>query len=192
MDYTTLSLNDVRTGLEAVGREAEATFGGLDDRQLNWRPDDTRWSVAQCFEHLLTADTLMLGAAHDAMNGTQPRTVWQRLPLLPRFFGRSLIRSQSPTGAKKYKSPSQSRPTTSAIAPDIIQRFVRQHRDAVASLRTVDERSAAHTIMTSPFVRVISYSVMDGLRIVVAHDRRHFEQARRVMVLSEFPKHSRD
>ena len=35
--------------------------------------------------------------------------------------------------------------------------------------------------MVSPFVAAITYSVLDGLRLVVAHDHRHFEQARRVM-----------
>ena len=59
MDYTVLSLADVRNGLDDIARETQATFGGFDGRQLNWRPDETRWSVAQCFEHLLTANRLM-------------------------------------------------------------------------------------------------------------------------------------
>jgi hypothetical protein len=42
--------------------------------------------------------------------------------------------------------------------------------------------------MTSPFVRFITYSVLDGWRLAVAHDRRHFEQARRVTLMPEFPK----
>jgi DinB superfamily len=52
MDYTALSLADVRAGLDQIAREAETTFGALDARQLNWQPNAARWSVAQCFEHL--------------------------------------------------------------------------------------------------------------------------------------------
>jgi hypothetical protein len=50
----------------------------------------------------------------------------------------------------------------------------------VAGVHTFDERHAARAIMTSPFIRIVAYSVLDGWRLVLAHDRRHFEQARRV------------
>jgi hypothetical protein len=56
VDYTTLSLAEVSTGLDGMAQETQATFGGFDARQLNWRPGAARWSVAQCFEHLLTAN----------------------------------------------------------------------------------------------------------------------------------------
>lgn len=187
MDYTTLSLAEVRTGLDGVAQETQATFGGFDARQLNWRPDAARWSVAQCFEHLLTLNRLMFQAAEDALDNAQPRTLWQRLPVLPGVFGRMLIRSQAPSATRKFTAPSQAQPATSDIAPDIIQRFVEQHHDAVARVLALDEGDAARAIMTSPFIKVVTYSVLDGWRLILAHDRRHFEQARRVTVSPGFP-----
>lgn len=65
MDYTRLSLVEVRNALDDIVRDAEAVFGSLTPSQLNWRPDAARWSVAQCVQHLLTSDDLMLAAAHD-------------------------------------------------------------------------------------------------------------------------------
>jgi non-ribosomal peptide synthetase component F len=191
MDYTALSLTEVRTAFDAIAGEARAAFGDLDGRQLNWRSGEARWSVAQCFDHLLTADTLMLAAAEDALNDTRPRTIWQRLPVLPGLLGRALIRSQAPEAARKFTAPARAQPAASAIADDIILRFVEQHRDAVVRLQALDERQMARAIMTSPFVRVVTYSVLDGWRLVVAHDRRHFEQARRVTRLPAFPASSK-
>ena len=187
MDYTTLSLAEMKAGLDAIAGETHATFGGFDARQLNWRPDAARWSVAQCFEHLLTANRLMFRAAEDTLNDARPRTVWQRLPVLPGILGRMLIRSQAPGAVRKFTAPSKAQPATSDIAADIIQRFVEQHREVVAWLQAVDERHAARAIMTSPFIKVVTYSVLDGCRLVLAHDRRHFEQARRVTVSPGFP-----
>lgn len=187
MDYTALSLSDVRTELDDVAREAQATFGGLGGRQLNWRPDETRWSVAQCFEHLLTTNRLMFRASENALDDALPRTFWQRLPVLPGLVGRMMIRSQAPDAARKFTAPSKAQPATSDIATDIIQRFVQQQRDAVALVQSLDERRAARTVMTSPFVQVITYSVLDGWRLVMAHERRHFEQARRVTQSPGFP-----
>ena len=188
MDYATLSLAEVRTGLADVARDVEHAFGALNARQLNWRPDAARWSVGQCLEHLLTTNRLMFSRADDALNPAHPRTVWQRLPGLPAMFGKLLVRSQAPQATRKYKAPTPARPSTSDIAADIVQRFVAQHREAVGRVAALDEARAARAIMTSPFAGVITYSVLDGWRLIVAHDRRHVEQARRVTQAPEFPR----
>jgi len=187
MDYATLSLADVRSGLDLIAQETQARFGGFDVRQLNWRPDAARWSVAQCFDHLLTANRLMFQGAEDALNDAVPRTLWQRVPVLPGILGRMLIRSQAPGATRKFTAPSKAQPATSDIAADIIRRFVEQHRDAVARVQALGERDAARAIMTSPFIRVVTYSVLDGWRLVLAHDRRHFEQACGVALSPGFP-----
>ena len=59
MEYTTLSLADLATEFDAMARDSASIFGALDQRQLNWQPDDTHWSVAQCFDHLLSANAQM-------------------------------------------------------------------------------------------------------------------------------------
>src|SRR4029453_14727681 len=132
MEYTTLSLAEVRSELDVMARDTLATFGNLDARQLNWRPDAARWSVAQCLEHLLTANRLMIGQADDALNPAQPRSVWQRLPGVPGLLGRLIVRSQAPEATRKYTAPASARPASSDIAADVVQRFVVQHLDAVA------------------------------------------------------------
>jgi len=187
VDYTTLSLAQVRAGLDGLAQQTQTTFGGFDARQLNWRPDAARWSVAQCFDHLLTANRLMLQAADVALSNTGSRTLWQRLPVLPGVLGRMLIRSQTPGSSRKFTAPPNAQPATSDISADIIQRFVEQHREAVARVRVLDEVDAARAIMTSPFIKIVTYSVLDGWRLLLAHDRRHFEQACRVTLSPGFP-----
>jgi hypothetical protein len=187
MDYASLSFTEVQSALRDVARDAHATFGDLDVSRLNWRPTATQWSVAQCFEHLVTANALMLKAANDALEHS-PTSVWQRVPVWPRLVGRARIRSQAPETTRKFTAPAKARPTTSDLPGDIIQRFVDQHRRAVDWMRTVDGREIERRIMLSPFIRIVTYSVLDGCRLLVAHDRRHFEQARRVLDSPEFPR----
>ena len=187
MDYAKLTLADVKSGLDALGRETQSAFGGFTSGQLNWRPDAAQWSIAQCFEHLLTANQLVLQAASNALSGTSPPTFWERAPVLPAIWGRLLVRSQAPTTTRKFTAPSKAQPSTSDIAGDIIQRFIKQHHDVVSQIQTVDERDAARAIMTSPFLKVVTYSVLDAFRLLLAHDRRHFEQAQRVTGAPAFP-----
>ena len=186
MDYTTLPLAQVQAGLDAVAADAQSAFGVLEAQQLNWRPDATRWSVAQCFEHLLTANRLMVDAAQAALDG-KPRSVWQRLPVLPGVFGRMLIRSQAPQSTRKFTASPLATPAASDIAPDILPRFIAQNTEIVRWLRGLDEPRAARVVMTSPFVSFIAYNVLDGARLVLAHDHRHIQQARRVTQAPGFP-----
>jgi hypothetical protein len=51
VDYTRLPLRSVQDELAGAARETADAFGALDVRRLNWRPDATRWSVGQCFDH---------------------------------------------------------------------------------------------------------------------------------------------
>lgn len=187
MDFTTLSLADVRRGLEEIAREAETTFGGLTPEQLNWQAEAKRWSVGQCFDHLLTANRMMFRAADEALDQSRSRTLWQRVPVFPNYIGRMMVRSQAPDTTRKFSAPPGARPAVSSIPGDVVQRFVEQQRDAATRVSTLDERAAAQTIMSSPFLGIVTYSVLDGWRLIVAHGRRHFEQARRVTKAPGFP-----
>jgi hypothetical protein len=186
-DYVRLPLADIRAELQAVADDVQASFGPLDMRQLNWRPDASRWSVAQCLDHLMSSNRQMLDAAAAAHGAARPQTIWMKLPIWPGLMGRTLIKSVSPQGTRRYKSPGKSQPTVSAIDPGIVGRFVGQQRDLMTRVSALDERQAAKVVMTSPFLKVITYSVLDGWRIIVAHERRHVEQGRRVTQSPGFP-----
>jgi len=187
MDYTTLTAREIESALSAIACDVEAAFGPLDARQLNWRPDAKQWSVAQCFDHLLSANRLMFAAAEHALTGVAAPTIWQRLPVLPGVFGRALIRSQAPDSTRKYKAPSKAQPSVGDVPPDVVERFIRQQREAASTVLGLDEQRAVHVVMTSPFVQVITYSVLDGWRLVIAHNHRHIQQARRLVQAQGFP-----
>jgi hypothetical protein len=187
MDYTTISLADVRTELQAIGAEADTVFGRLDAGQLNWKPEASRWSVAQCLEHLLTANGQMVEMADRALDAKRGRTLWQRLPVWPGLLGRMLIRTQSPDATRRFKAPGKAQPAASAIDAAVVGRFLDQQRDLVAKLDAVAGRDLSGVVMASPFLGVVTYSVLDGWRLIVAHERRHVQQARRVMGTPGFP-----
>src|SRR5688572_2864285 len=123
MDYTTITPADVRTELEAIAAEADEAFGRLEARQLNWKPEASRWSVAQCLEHLLTANGQMVEMADRALDGTRGRTLWQRLPVWPGLLGRMLIRTQGPDATRRFKAPGKAQPAASAIDAAVVRRF---------------------------------------------------------------------
>jgi hypothetical protein len=162
-------------------------FGQLDARQLNWRPGADAWSVAQCVEHLVHTNREMCRAIHNAADPAHEKTMWQRLPLLPRVYGRMLVASQGPRVTRKFAAPAVAAPSASAIEAGILERFVSGQQEVIVLARALAGREPARIVMVSPFAGFIVYSVLDGLRLIVAHERRHYEQALRVMETAGFP-----
>ena len=186
-NYTTLSLADVAADLSAIAREAQSVFGRLDERQLNWRADAARWSVAQCFDHLLNANREMFQEIDAAMDGSRPGRCGSGYRCCRASSGGSwsLRKNRRRHGSSRRRP--QIVPASSAIDPGIVERFVAGQHEAAARIRSLDPGAAARTIMVSPFVPFITYSVLDGCRLMVTHERRHFEQARRVTLEPGFP-----
>jgi hypothetical protein len=54
-------------------------------------------------------------------------------------------------------------------------------------MKSLEGRGPSGIIITSPFAGAVIYSLLDAFRLVVAHERRHFAQARRVMETHGFP-----
>ena len=185
--FAMLSLTEIYVEIDAVSRDANVTFGGLTALQLNWKSAPSRWSVAQCFDHLIRINGQMLDGIVRTLDPATPKTLVQRVPGLPRVFGRIMIRSLSPTATRKLAAPPSARPSTSDLGGDIIVRFVEAQASMRERLRPFENRALAETTMVSPFASVVAYSILDACRIIVAHERRHFEQARRVTQTPGFP-----
>ena len=57
-------------------------------------------------------------------------------------------------------------------------------------MKATEHLDLENIIITSPVSAAITYSIMDAYRIIVVHERRHFEQARRVTEEPSFPSQS--
>jgi len=187
-DFTTLSLPETLAEAEAIAQDVQGTLAQLNAEQLNWKPNAESWSVGQCLEHLIVADYAMFGAFDEVLSGRKRATRWERMPLLPGLFGKLLVKSVSPQAKQKLKAPLKIQPSTSAIDPQIVSRFVEHQRELVSRLTNLDNFFVEKIVMTSPLMKLITYSVLDACRLIVAHERRHLAQAQRVMETAGFPQ----
>ena len=182
-----MSLPELINEAEAVTRDVQSTFGQLNAEQLNWKPNTDSWSVAQCLDHLLNANSEMLGVFDPVINGTKRTRFVERLPVLPGLWGRLMVKAVSPQGKQKLKAPPAAAPSASKLDSQIVSRFVAKQQEIIQKLKAVEGLNPDKVIITSPFLGVITYSLTDAARIIVAHERRHFEQAQRVMAMEGFP-----
>ncbi|HEV2859478.1 MAG TPA: DinB family protein [Pyrinomonadaceae bacterium] len=171
--------------LEAIGRDAAQVFGPLSAAQLNWKPSDDRWSVGQCFEHLIKTNEGFFRTLEAIARGERRGRLWERVSPLSGFFGKMLLRGL--TSPMKFKAPKGIRPSASGVDPRVVARFVEHQGELGRQMRAAGGVDLRRTVITSPISGFVTYSLGDACRIVVAHERRHFEQARRVTQAAGFP-----
>ena len=162
-------------------------FGGLSHRQLNWRPFAGSWSIAQCLDHLITINTLYFPLLASLRTGPPEPTLWERISPLSGLLGSLLVARLGPEYGKKVKTSPKAEPSASEIH-GIVDRFAQHQVELIQHyVQIPDDVNRAKTIVTSPLLRWVTYSLDDCLRILVVHEKRHLQQAIRVMEADGFP-----
>ena len=182
-------IESVTQDLLRVADDARSAFGSLSAEQLNWKPRPKRWSVAQCFDHVINTHSLYFPIFEQLARGEYRATLWRRYSPLSGTFGRFLIRRLDPKNSKPISTTPKAYPSSSEIDSGIIGRYVEHQRQMVEQLEKFPANfDFGGTIITSPLLRVFTYSVDDYLTILVYHSQRHHLQAQKVTEEEDFPK----
>src|ERR1044072_4382976 len=157
MDYRAADLPSVIAAANDVANEAKTTFGHLTPSQLNWKPSPDRWSVAQCFDHLLTSNKGYLPIIDNVLAGYK-RTFWQSMPVLPGLMGKLLIKAMDPASTRKVKAPKRFQPAQSDLSVSVINDFVDRQSEIVEKMKATEHLDLEKIVITSPVAGVVVYS----------------------------------
>ena len=183
----TLDLSTLLAEGRQVADETYCAFRQLSAEQINWKPSEDEWSIGQCFDHLSISNRPFLTIIEEIRSGERRRRIRERIPLLPQFFGRLLIRSLRADSGRKLKARPAFSPASSRISRGIIASFVEQQRQLLQLMEATRGLDLDSVTITSPVARFVTYGLMDAYRIIVVHEQNHFVQARRVMDAPGFP-----
>jgi len=170
-----------------IGQNAELVFGNLSAEQINWKPSTTVWSVGQCFEHLIKANLLFFPELERIAGGERKNSFLENYSPLSSFFGNLLVGSLK-KDARKFKAPTQKIVPPSEIGANIIEAFAAHQAELIDKIKRTENADWRKTKITSPFMKLITYTLSDGFRVVVEHEKRHVRQAERVFQSEGFPK----
>ena len=178
-------IRDAKTIVE----ETRSSFGKLSSTQLNWKPSAERWSIAQCFDHLISSNKGYLPIIEGVRTGTKKTTFWERLPVLPGLAGKLLIKSLDPASTRKIKAPKRFEPAQSNISASVIDDFAALQSRIIEGMTATGHLDLEKIVVTSPAIQAgfVTYSLLDAYRIIVVHEQRHFQQAQGVMGEPGFP-----
>jgi len=170
-----------------VADETKRVFGRLSGEQVNWKPREGEWSIGQCFDHLVISNRPYVQIFEEILAGRRRQRIWERMPLLPRLFGRLLINTLRPDSGRRAKARPAFYPSSSHIAPAIIATFLEQQERLLRLMEASRGLDLDGITITSPVLRFVTYSLMDACRIIVVHEQNHVVQATQVMESQSFP-----
>ncbi len=173
--------------LGKISADAQETFGNLSAEQINWKPSADGWSVGQCFEHLMKANSLFFPELERIAGEKRKNSFLENYSPLSSFFGNLLVKSLQKDG-RKFKAPTKAIVPPSEIDAHIVELFAVHQAELIERVKRTEKADWQKTKITSPFMKLITYTLADGFRVVVEHERRHLRQAERVLQAENFPK----
>lgn len=179
-------INHVIDEMRKISDDARSSFGSLSAEQLNWKPAEKSWSIGQCLEHLILTNEQFYPEFDKLAAGTRRNTFWENYSPFTGFFGRFLIKAVT-EDSKKAKAPSKSIVPPSELPADIVGSFVLHIEKVNEKLTACADADREKTVVTSPFLAVMTYKLDDAFSVLVEHTKRHIRQAKRVMEAEGFP-----
>jgi hypothetical protein len=179
MEVASDDISALEQAFGASEEDARVLVSGLSEIQGTWRIQQGTWNVAECLDHLATANRVYLAAmqppAQDALESGRTR----HRPALPGLIGGWFVRSLEPPVNRffKMKAHQKIRPRLSPPLASAAEQFFASHRDVVAFLRKYSTIDLAGVAFPNPFIRGVRFSLATGLHVLAAHERRHLWQA---------------
>jgi hypothetical protein len=180
-------LREIQTQLEASDREALALLRELNEEQLNWRPDERSWSIAQCLDHLNVTNRVYIAPMLPKIEQARKAGSAWRGPIRSGFVGRWFLGHLEPPPKPRIPAPRNVVPASRKGRDELIEDWRRTQGELIAVLHEAAGIDVNATRFVNPFFSLLRFRVGTGLQIIAAHERRHLWQAQQVRARAEFP-----
>jgi hypothetical protein len=152
---------------------------GLSDAQLNWKPADSVWSVANCIEHIAITEKGLFDYATGPMN--QPADPSKRSEVKQTDEG---ILKMITDRSFKAKAPESIRPT-GITAQEALKLFIQRRENSLKYITDIDKNMRNH------FVTGFFLGTIDAYQMILfmsGHTLRHTMQIEELKKHPGFPK----
>jgi hypothetical protein len=171
-----------------ISDEVRETFGKLSPEQLNWKINDSEWSIGQCFDHLIVSNNLYFKNIQKVADGTHVNNWFSAIPLFTNIVGQQLKKAVSPDSPKKIKTFPVFEPGFSKIEATVIEDFCENQETLISLMEATKDLNLRGIKIPTPISEAVNIRLSDAFEVLIMHERRHFDQAKRVLDATGFPK----
>jgi uncharacterized damage-inducible protein DinB len=165
---------------EQAKEKVQKEFSGISSEQINWKPAPNSWSIAECLQHLIISDSSYFPALKKITTGNYQMTFWEKFSPFTRLWGSFFI--------KKMKAPRVFQPPAEKKDLQLLARYNENLDIFLGYIAKCEAIDLDRTIITSPAIGMVTYSLRDTLSFLIQHEHRHINQAIRIKTHAGFPK----
>ena len=155
----------------------------LTDEQLNFREDESRWSVLECLEHLNLYGDFYLPELERRMLAANPDANAHvfHSGMIGYYFA---VLMQVRNGKiRKMSTPADKNPAGSTLSIVTLDRFLKQQELLLTLLNEAGKHDLTRVKVSISLTRFIRLRLGDTLRFFIYHLERHVAQAARVVAV---------
>lgn len=165
--------------LDLVTKSSNENFQSLSENELNWKPNEKTWSVAQNMHHLIKVNETYYPIIQGVHEGKYELPWIGKIQFMVNFFGKFILKSVQPDRKTKMKTFPLWEPSVINI-DSILEKFARHQAELKTIMQSCDDLIVMGIVISSPANKHIVYTLATAFDIITAHEWRHLEQAKEV------------
>lgn len=161
-------------------RHAREVAEGLPPEDFDRRPEQERWSVAECLDHLNETARVYLPVITDAVEEARAKGLTRGKGEGRTLIGRIVVRMQEPPARFRTSTFEELEPTRGLDRDTVLEEFETLHEELIVRMNEsgdLDRKKIKIRSVLDPRLRL---SLGDWFAFLAAHGRRHVWQAERV------------
>src|SRR5690625_2650 len=155
-------------------------FGSLDTGELNWKPDENTWSIAQNIDHVILLNESYFKKIEEASSDTARRPFLARFDLITDLMAKGLAAYSKPDRKKKTHTFDIWKPGSQQFEPAILQTFADHQERFKEVIRQSRPLMESGKVVRSPASGVLFFKPASIFDIMISHEERHLKQAKKV------------
>jgi DinB family protein len=184
----TPEIDEFRRRFDRLADDADAFVAPLTDQQFFWNPSADAWSIGQCIDHLNVSARVYLPQLDEGIANAIRQGQYREGPFTYWWLARLFVRFLEPPPRLRSKAPAVLLPPTARTRREIMAAFRAYQVQYVDRLRQANGLDLGRGRVRSPIVSWLHMPLGTGFAAMIAHERRHLWQARRVTETPGFPK----
>jgi hypothetical protein len=166
--------------LSDLSAKYAAEFSGVSPSEADLKPSEKEWSINECLDHIIQCNRSYHKVLDAVAQKRHRRPGWSRVPFLPAFWAKMILKAVSPGTPGKSKTFPAFMPLSSKYGRNLAGEVGVVNAELAEKLKAIQEEDLDKQIITSPAGPFVTYSLRACVTILVEHEKRHFNQAKRL------------
>jgi len=185
-------LRELDRQFQAINQDTHKLLDNLTEAEFNWHPKPGKWSMAQCFDHLIVTGHLSLTNIQAAIIEARSRGLFGPGPFHYGLLEKWFVRFMEPPPILKFKAPKVYAPPPDRALAEIRPAFFSMQDELLDWLRQADGIDLARVKVRNPVTNFLKLSLGQEFAFTVAHERRHLWQAQQIKAATAFRQADRE